>query len=83
MPLFEIKTHKQAVDFLVQMNLEPYWEPSGSPPVLFRKVRNTGGPFNVTRQRKEKTWDILIATLKMRTEEDVKRVRQEVLSRLK
>ena len=68
----------EALDFLVRMNLEAFWD-GGRP--LFRKIAGRRG-YNVTRQSREQTWPKLIELLELHTKADADRVRKEVKGRL-
>jgi hypothetical protein len=68
----------EALDFLVRMNLEPFWD--GSRP-LFRKIAGTRG-YNVTRQSREQIWPKLIELLELDTKVDADQIRKEVKGRL-
>jgi hypothetical protein len=68
----------EALDFLVRMNLEPFWD-GGHP--SFRKIAGRRG-YNVTRQSREQTWPKLIELLELDTKVDSDGIRKEVKRRL-
>ncbi len=73
-------SRQEVLDWLVKLGIVPYWD-SLDGRVLFRKAVKRG-LYHVTRQSKEKTWPLIIKALGMNTEEDVKRIRDIVKSRL-
>jgi len=72
---------QEAIDWLVKLEIVPYWD-SLDRRVLFKKAAKRG-LYHITRQSKEKTWPLIIKALRMNTEQDVKRIRDIVKSRLK
>lgn len=68
---------QDAIVFLIKLRLEPYWD-SSNDQVLFRKISNSGGNYNVTRQRIERGWPGLIEVLDLHSKENSDSVRREV-----
>ena len=85
MPHHEPREYESAVDFLVRLKSEPYWDSSATrgQEVLFRKIRGTEVyVYRWTRQRQKLARAKLVPLLGLKRSENVAEVRKEVLRRL-
>lgn len=82
-PGYQFQDHKEAIQFLAKLKIEPYWDSASNRP-LFRGIAGVNRRYKgVTRQSIEKGWPLLINTLGLNSREDTDQVRQEVRSQLK